>query len=61
MEGYQHPDTPKKARLFALIDNNVVQKWLERGDDFVLEEDGDSGHGYANLLPPPSCYQNSTF
>ena len=23
----------------------VVKPWLERGDDFVLEEDGDSGHG----------------
>lgn len=22
-----------------------VKKWLERCDDFVLEEDGDSGHG----------------
>ena len=22
----------------------VVKPWLERGDDFVLEEDGDSGH-----------------
>ena len=23
----------------------VVKQWLDRGDDFVLEEDGDSGHG----------------
>ncbi|KAF2029788.1 hypothetical protein EK21DRAFT_89559 [Setomelanomma holmii] len=23
----------------------VVKPWLERGDDFVLEEDGNSGHG----------------
>ncbi|KAH7394815.1 hypothetical protein BKA66DRAFT_567205 [Pyrenochaeta sp. MPI-SDFR-AT-0127] len=23
----------------------VVKPWLERGDNFVLEEDGDSGHG----------------
>jgi hypothetical protein len=23
----------------------VVKPWLERGDVFVLEEDGDSGHG----------------
>jgi hypothetical protein len=23
----------------------VVKPWLERGDDFALEEDGDSGHG----------------
>jgi hypothetical protein len=23
----------------------VVRPWVERGDDFVLEEDGDSGHG----------------
>ncbi|KAF2624677.1 hypothetical protein BU25DRAFT_132015 [Macroventuria anomochaeta] len=22
-----------------------VKKWLERGDQFTLEEDGDSGHG----------------
>ena len=25
--------------------NSVVKSWLDRGDDFVLEEDGDSGHG----------------
>jgi hypothetical protein len=25
-----------------------VKRWLERGDDFILEEDGDSGHG---LIP----------
>lgn len=24
----------------------IVLPWLEHGDDFVLEEDGDSGHGY---------------
>jgi hypothetical protein len=24
----------------------VVLPWIMRGDDFVLEEDGDSGHGY---------------
>lgn len=24
----------------------VVGRWLERGDDFILEEDGASGHGY---------------
>lgn len=23
----------------------VVKPWLDRGDDFVLEEDEDSGHG----------------
>jgi hypothetical protein len=23
----------------------IVKPWLDRGDDFVLEEDGDSGHG----------------
>jgi hypothetical protein len=23
----------------------IVKPWLERGDDFVLEEDNDSGHG----------------
>jgi hypothetical protein len=23
----------------------VVKKWLEKGDDFILEEDNDSGHG----------------
>lgn len=23
----------------------VILLWIERGDDFVLEEDGDSGHG----------------
>ena len=28
----------------AILDP-VVKPWLERGDDFVLEEDGDSGHG----------------
>lgn len=27
----------------------VVKPWLERGDDFVLEEDGDSGHGTFGL------------
>jgi hypothetical protein len=25
----------------------VVLPWIMRGDDFVLEEDGDSGHGYS--------------
>jgi len=25
-----------------------VAKWLTRGDQFVLEEDGDSGHGGGN-------------
>ena len=25
--------------------NPFVKSWLDRGDDFVLEEDGDSGHG----------------
>lgn len=24
-----------------------VLPWLVRGDDFILEEDGDSGHGYS--------------
>ena len=28
----------------AILDP-VVKPWLDRGDDFVLEEDGDSGHG----------------
>ena len=23
----------------------VVKSWLKRGDDFIMEEDGDSGHG----------------
>jgi hypothetical protein len=23
----------------------IVKPWLQRGDDFVLEEDNDSGHG----------------
>ena len=23
----------------------IVKPWLERGDDFILEEDNDSGHG----------------
>ena len=23
----------------------VIKPWIERGDDFILEEDGDSGHG----------------
>jgi len=25
----------------------IVQPWLEAKEDFVLEEDGDSGHGYS--------------
>jgi len=25
----------------------IVLPWLERGDDFVLKEDGDSSHGYS--------------
>ena len=25
--------------------NPIVKPWIDRGDDFVLEEDGDSGHG----------------
>lgn len=28
-----------------VILEGVIKKWLERGDQFVLEEDGDSGHG----------------
>ncbi len=27
----------------------VVKPWLERGADFVLEEDGDTGHGRAGI------------
>ena len=30
----------------------VVKPWLERGDDFVLEEDGDSGHGTGRTRNP---------
>ena len=25
--------------------NPIVKPWIQRGDDFVLEEDGDFGHG----------------
>lgn len=34
--------------------NPVVKPWLESGDDFILEEDGASGHG-------PSSNQNIVF
>ncbi len=33
-----------KVYIDSILDP-VVKPWLERGDDFVLEEDGDSGHG----------------
>ena len=26
----------------------MVKKWLDNGDDFILEEDDDSGHGHTN-------------
>ena len=32
----------------------VMKPWLLEKQDFVLEEDGDSGHGKAKNLPPPS-------
>ncbi|KAI5805098.1 hypothetical protein EDC01DRAFT_642001 [Geopyxis carbonaria] len=32
----------------------VVKPWLQRGDDFVLEEDGDSGHGGRRLAWDPT-------
>ena len=28
--------------------NGLVKEWLDRGDKFVMEEDGDSGHGGGN-------------
>ena len=31
----------------VILDGPVAQ-WLARGDEFVLEEDGDSGHGGGN-------------
>lgn len=31
--------------VYVEILEKEVKRWLERGDDFVLEEDGDSGHG----------------
>ena len=29
--------------------NPIVKKWIDRGNTFVLEEDGDSGHGPGHL------------
>ena len=29
----------------VILEGGPVKKWIERGDDFVLEEDGASGHG----------------
>jgi hypothetical protein len=37
-------------KKYVEILDNVVRPWVEEGQDFVLEEDGDSGHGYD---PPP--------
>jgi hypothetical protein len=33
----------QKAYIQQILDP-VVRPWIERGDDFVLEEDGDSGY-----------------
>jgi hypothetical protein len=35
----------------------VVKPWLERGDDFVLEEDQDSGHGMKGKKPQENLVQ----
>ena len=38
----------------AYVDNilePVVKGWLNRGDSFVLKEDGDSGHRYSKKNP----------
>ena len=46
---YNVPEnTNGKMSLKAYIDQilePVVKPWIDRGDDFCLEEDGDSGHG----------------
>jgi hypothetical protein len=34
----------QKAYIEQILEP-IVQPWIDRGDDFVLEEDGDSGHG----------------
>jgi hypothetical protein len=34
-----------QAYYKSVILGEIVQSWLDRGDEFVLEEDGDSGHG----------------
>lgn len=34
-----------------IILEGVVSKWLAKGDQFILEEDGDSSHGGGNCRP----------
>jgi hypothetical protein len=34
----------QKAYIQQILEP-IVKPWIDRGDDFVLEEDGDSGHG----------------
>jgi len=47
--GWKPPDTQ--------ILEPVVKPWLERGDDFVLEEDQDSGHGMKGKKPQKNLIQ----
>jgi hypothetical protein len=45
-----HTTNNKNGKMSLSVYRNqilepIVKPWLERGDDFVLEEDNDSGHG----------------
>ena len=42
--GHSNEKTTHRIYIDSILDP-IVKPWLERGDDFVLEEDGDSGHG----------------
>jgi len=33
-------------KVYAQLLEDMVVPWIKEGHDFVLEEDGDSGHGY---------------
>ena len=37
----------------------IVKPWLEAGQEFVLEEDGDSGHGTGQANPLPTRKQQN--
>ena len=40
-----------KVYIDAILEP-IVKKWLENGEDFVLEEDEDNGHGHIKEKNP---------
>jgi hypothetical protein len=41
--------TTQKAYIYQILEP-IVQPWIEAGHDFVLEKDGDSGHGLQEMM-----------